>query len=103
MVSVLETEYGSDQNDLIRHVTDSVYFDLVCVLETEYGSDQNDFIRHVTDSVVLRFGVGVVLLESKQDTVRGLQIPAFTMYICMWTYLCHNSRTCHVYVNVGWS
>ena len=50
---IRETEYRGDQNDLIRHVTDSAFLDLVSVLETEYGSDQNDLIRHVTDSVFL--------------------------------------------------
>ena len=38
LVSVLDTEYLSDQNDLIRRVTDSVFLDLVSVLGTEYGS-----------------------------------------------------------------
>ena len=47
--------------------------DLVSVLGTEYESDQNDLIRHVTDSVGLRFGVGEFLLASKQDTVRDVQ------------------------------
>ena len=79
------------------------FLHLVSVLGTEYGSDQNDLIRHVIDSVVLRFGVGEFLLASKQDTVRGVQIQAFEMYICMWTYVCHNSRACRVYVNVRWN
>ena len=68
------------------------FLHLVSVLKTEYRSDQNDLIRHVTDSIVLGFGVGEFLLASKQDTVRNVQIRAFAMHICVWTYVCHNSR-----------
>ena len=50
------------------------FLHLVSVLGTKYGSDQNDLIRRVIDSVFLTFGMGEFLLESKQDTVWGVQI-----------------------------
>ena len=34
--------------------------------------------------------------RSERDTIRGVQIRAGLVYV--WRYVCHNSRTCHIYV-----
>ena len=42
--------------------------------------------------------------RSERDTIRGVQIRAGAVYICIyiyiyvWRYVCHNSSACHVYV-----
>ena len=73
------------------------FLDLVSVLETEYGSDQNDLIRHVTDSVVLRFVlVSAYWLASK--TLPGVYRFEFLRCIFVCENMCHNSSACHVYV-----
>ena len=38
--------------------------------------------------------------RNERDTIRGVQIRAGAVYICVyvWKYVCHNSSACHAYV-----